>query len=70
MSPFFELNFCSGDASGVASVVVVLMTLLNFLMAIFWLVVGWRGMRAHERLPEVLASSLRPPAPSDETRAP
>ena len=45
----------------------ILWTLSNLLMSIFWVVIGWRAMKAHERLPDALAASLRRPAPAAES---
>ena len=53
----FELP--QGPASGALWLILALMTLLNALMGVFWIVLGWRAMRAHERLPETLAQRLR-----------
>jgi len=58
----FEFKIPEGQVGSALWLVVALMSLVNFLMAIFWIVLGWRAMRAHERLPEVLAATLRDPA--------
>jgi len=53
-----NINFGSGSG-GFFTVALILMTLVNFGMAVFWILVGWRAMKAHERLPDALAKSLR-----------
>lgn len=63
----FEFKIPEGPPSGAMWWILVLMTMVNFLMGLFWLVLGWRAMKAHARLPEVLAASLRRPAPAAES---
>ncbi len=57
----FPFNFAGegNPGSRLFTLVIVLMTILNFCMAVFWIIVGWRAMKAHERLPEALSASLR-----------
>jgi len=42
------MQITSTGVSGLA----VLATMFGFAAAVFWMVVGWRAMRAHERLAE------------------
>ncbi|HTF88800.1 MAG TPA: hypothetical protein VK843_10360 [Planctomycetota bacterium] len=37
---------------------VVLIALLTFATTVFWMIVGWRAMRAHERIASTLDESL------------
>jgi hypothetical protein len=51
---------------------VILSWLVKLLMFAFWIVVGWRVLRAHERIPKDLAAILlasRATAPSSERPA-
>lgn len=43
----------SGE-SGFMAVLGVFSTLLAVVTAIFWMIVGWRAMRAHERIADTL----------------
>ncbi len=36
----------------------VLVTIWGIIVTVFWMVVGWRAMRAHERIAEMLNSHL------------
>lgn len=55
----FEFKLPEGPASGAMWLILLLMTLVNFAMGVFWLFLGWRAMKAHEKLPEVLGAALR-----------
>ena len=57
----FSMNWQSTPGGTLFTVAMVMMTILNFCMAVFWIFVGWRAMRAHERLPDALTASLRKP---------
>ncbi len=63
-----EFKIPEGPTGGAMWWILVLMTLINFLMGLFWIVLGWRAMKAHERLPEALAASLRRPATAAESK--
>jgi hypothetical protein len=63
----FEIKLPEGQVGGALWIVVMLMTVANFMMAVFWIVIGWRAMKAHERLPGVLAAGLREPPSSPAT---
>ena len=63
----FKFEMPQGPATGAVWMFLVLMTLVNFLMGVFWLVLGWRAMRAHERLPDALAERMRAAAASRPT---
>jgi hypothetical protein len=65
MNPF-EINV-SGNVPPVLALLLIAMTFVNFGMAVFWIFVGWRAMRAHERLPDALGGALSS-APPGETR--
>ena len=60
----FDLSLKTNPGGALYAIAITLMTIVNFCMAIFWIIVGWRAMKAHERLPEVLAASLSSAAPS------
>ena len=45
-------------SQGFGSMVVVLTTAWTILTFIFWMVVGWRAMRAHERIASTLEDRL------------
>ena len=62
----FELQQPGGPVGSAMWMINILWTLSNLLMGVFWLVIGWRAMKAHERLPDALAASLRRPAPAAE----
>ncbi len=64
----FEFKIPEGAAGGAMWWILVLMTMVNFLMGLLWIVLGWRAMKAHARLPDVLAASLRRPAPAAEPK--
>jgi uncharacterized membrane protein YciS (DUF1049 family) len=52
-----QMHFSSGD-SGLA-VTAVLAGLFSIAMAVFWMVVGWRAMRAHERIADATEQTAR-----------
>lgn len=58
MNPF-QIQWPNGPATGAMWLILALATLFNSLMTIFWIFVGWRAMKAHERLPDALAAVLR-----------
>lgn len=68
-----------GGPSGAFSLLAFLTVLFGIVTTIFWMVVGWRAMRAHERLAEVSEGLLSirrnerltpPRKPSGTTAAP
>ena len=64
-----NMNWTGEPNGALFTIAFVLMTLLNFGMAVFWIFVGWRAMKAHERLPEALAACLSKRAASPATDA-
>jgi hypothetical protein len=62
----FEIDV-SGNVPTAVVLVLIAMTLINFGMAIFWIFVGWRAMRAHERVPDALRAALAPEKGSSPT---
>lgn len=48
-----NMQFQSGPSMGAFGFIAGLSILLGLVSAIFWMVVGWRAMRAHERIAEV-----------------
>jgi len=63
----FNLDLKGGPGETLYTIALTLMTIVNFCMAVFWIIVGWRAMKAHERLPDALAASLRAPASAAPT---
>ncbi len=49
------MNMSVGHVQGLA----VLAALFGIASAIFWMVVGWRAMRAHERIADVSEEAAR-----------
>ena len=49
------MNISGGNAQGWA----VLVALFGIASAIFWMVVGWRAMRAHERIADAAEQAAR-----------
>ena len=62
-----ELNLQGNPGGSLFWFVLVVMTIMNFSMAVFWILVGWRAMKAHERLQEVLASISTPDVRSTQS---
>ena len=54
----FDITVHGGNVPPAVVLLLILMTLVNFGMAVFWIFVGWRAMRAHERLPDALRHAL------------
>jgi uncharacterized membrane protein len=49
------MNVSGGSIQGLA----VLVALFGIASAIFWMVVGWRAMRAHERIADASEQAVR-----------
>lgn len=49
------MNISAGNAQGWA----LLVALVGLASAVFWMVVGWRAMRAHERLADAAEQAAR-----------
>ncbi len=54
-----NMQFHSGPSNAEAGVLVALTILIGIASAIFWMVVGWRAMRAHEQMAECCDGWLR-----------
>ena len=69
-------SLISGRGALVFWLLVLLSWLLKALLFAFWIVVVWRALRAHERIPRNLAATLRasvasePPSGGDPPRQP
>lgn len=48
------MNDSFSIASGLGGIVGVLVVLISVAAGVFWMVVGWRAMRAHESIADVL----------------
>lgn len=48
------MNFTMNNSSGAATLLAVVTTIVAIVTAVFWMVVGWRAMRAHERIARAL----------------
>mgnify|MGYP000942301416 CR=1 FL=1 len=58
------MNFTTNGGGAIAAIFAVISGIVTVLTAVFWIVVGWRAMRAHEQIAEVLRERLgTDPAP-------
>lgn len=48
------MNFTMNNSSGAGALLAVVTTIVAIVTAVFWMVVGWRAMRAHERIAQAL----------------
>ncbi len=44
---------------GFGAILAVLTAIVGLITTVFWMIVGWRAMRAHERISEILAERPR-----------
>ena len=51
------MNF-TPQATGGMAILAIVSALVSIVTTVFWLVVGWRAMRAHEELVEALRERL------------
>jgi len=55
-----QVEAFSSPSDGGFLLLVILAGLVKLAMFAFWIVVVWRALRAHERLPKHLAASVAP----------
>ena len=55
------MNLTLNEGSGLAVALTVFTTILSLVTTIFWMVVGWRAMRAHERIADRFEDRVRAP---------
>ncbi len=48
-----------GPTMGILQGLTVLTLIIGLFSAIFWMIVGWRAMRAHEKISESIESLVR-----------
>jgi len=51
------MNFTQSGAGSMA--LVVFTTLVSIVTTIFWMIIGWRAMRAHERLADRIEEKFK-----------
>lgn len=53
------MNFTMNNSSGVGALLAIVTTIVAIVTAVFWMIVGWRAMRAHERIADTLNEKLK-----------
>ncbi len=51
------MNFT--QSGGASTALVVFTTMVSIVTTIFWMVIGWRAMRAHERLADRIEEKFK-----------
>jgi uncharacterized membrane protein len=55
----YAMNFISNVDDSTTFILAALSSIFAIVTAIFWMIVGWRAMRAHERIAETLDEKLK-----------
>ena len=53
------MNFTMNNSSSAGAFLAVVTTIVAIVTTVFWMIVGWRAMRAHERIAQTLDEKLR-----------
>ncbi|MCY2961916.1 MAG: hypothetical protein NTY35_17300 [Planctomycetota bacterium] len=53
------MNFTPNEGSGAGALLAIVTTIAAIVTTVFWMIVGWRAMRAHERIADTLNEKLK-----------